>query len=163
MEDLNKLAEKLVVNAKTKEIIIAVAESCTGGLVSSAITGVSGASQIFDRGFITYSYESKKELLGVSTNTLETYGAVSIECVEEMALGAIKSSLAQISVAISGIAGPAGGMADKPVGLVYFAYYDKKSNKIRSEKQQFAGDRTQIRIASAIRALELLSRMVNEY
>jgi nicotinamide-nucleotide amidase len=163
MEDLFKLAEKVVHNATEKGIILSIAESCSGGLGSYILTSVSGSSAVFDRGFITYSYESKTELLGVNKNTLATHGAVSGECVEEMALGAGKNSRANLSVSISGIAGPEGGLPEKPVGLVYFGYFDKQTNKIRTEKKQFQGDRNSIRMQSAKRAMELFLMMMNEH
>ena len=162
MEDLFKLAEKVVNSAQEKGVVISLAESCTGGLVSAAITSVSGSSSIFDCSFVTYSYESKSKLLGVSPNTLANYGAVSDNCVEEMAVGAGKNSGADISVSISGIAGPEGGTPEKPVGTVYFGSFNKKKNRLRTEKKQFAGDRHSVRVQSAQRALELLQIMLNE-
>lgn len=163
MEELFKLAEKIVTTAQEKGIIISLAESCTGGMAATALTAIPDSSHIFDRSFVTYSYESKSELLGVSSNTLLNYGAVSERCVEEMALGAAKNSHADITVSISGIAGPGGGMPEKPVGLVYFGYFDRKKNKLRTEKQQFTGDRNSIRVQSTRRALELISNMLSEH
>jgi nicotinamide-nucleotide amidase len=163
MDKLAQFAEKIIHSASEKGLIISVAESCTGGLVSAALTEVAGSSEAFDRGFITYSYEAKAETLGVSNYTLTNYGAVSRECVEEMALGALKNSHAHISVSISGIAGPSGGTPEKPVGLVYFAYFDKIKNKLKSEKQQYQGSREEVRQKSSMRALELLSIMINEH
>jgi nicotinamide-nucleotide amidase len=163
MEDLFKIAEKIVNEARDKSIIIALAESCTGGMAATALTSVNGSSDVFDRSFVTYSYESKSELLGVSTNTLANYGAVSEQCVEEMALGAAKNSRGDITVSISGIAGPSGGMPEKPVGLVYFGYFDKKKNKLRTDKKQFSGDRHSVRVQSTRYALDLLAKMLGEH
>ncbi len=163
MEELIKLAEKVVIKAIEKGFILATAESCTGGLVAASITSVVGSSEIFDRGFVTYSYEAKAEILGVSMNLLNTFGAVSPECVEDMALGAVRNSHAHLSVAISGIAGPTGGTPEKPVGLVYIASFDKKKNQIKSEKHQYSGDRQTIRIQSSLRALEIFLNMLNEH
>ncbi len=163
MEELLSLAQRLVTSATERNQIIAIAESCTGGLVSHAITSIPGASAILDRSFVAYSYEAKIEMLGVSPNILYSYGAVSEECVEEMVLGVIKNSHAQFGVAISGIAGPTGGTADKPIGTVYFAYFDKIKNRIKSERQTFTGDRKDVIIASSKRALELFLQMLNEH
>jgi PncC family amidohydrolase len=149
--------------ATEKGLILAIAESCSGGLGAYALTSVPGSSNIFDRGFVTYSYESKTELLGVNAATLENFGAVSEECVEEMAMGAGKNSRADLAVSVSGIAGPAGGIPGKPVGLVYFGYFDKKKNRIRVDKRNFNGDRDSIRIQSARRALDIFIMMMNEH
>ncbi len=163
MEELFKLAERVVNNATEKGLVLTVAESCTGGLVSYAITSVTGSSNVFDRGFVTYSYKSKTELLGVSEHALAEQGAVSPYCVEEMAMGAINHSNAVLSVSISGIAGPGGGLMEKPVGLVYFGYFDKSKNKLRIDKRNFTGDRHAVRMQSATRALELFLTMLNEH
>ncbi len=160
MEDLFQLAEKVVNKARETKTILAVAESCTGGMVATALTSVAGSSDVFDRGFVTYSYEAKEELLGVNRNTLTKHGAVSENCVEEMALGAVKNSRAHVAVSISGIAGPGGGMKDKPVGLVFFSSFNKKKNIIKTESKTFAGDRHSVRVQSAKRALELFMVML---
>jgi len=118
---MNDLAERLVKEAIAKGVIIATAESCTGGLVSGAITSVAGSSTMFDRGFVTYSNDAKAELLGVSPDLIKNYGAVSTEVAIAMAEGALNHSKATLSVAITGIAGPGGGSVEKPVGLVHFA------------------------------------------
>ncbi|MCL4163702.1 UNVERIFIED_CONTAM: hypothetical protein GTU68_050606, partial [Idotea baltica] len=102
--------------------MLALAESCTGGLASAAITDVAGSSNWFDRGFITYSNAAKESMLSVQTNTLETFGAVSVETALEMALGALANSNATIAASITGIAGPSGGSKEKPIGTVCFAW-----------------------------------------
>jgi nicotinamide-nucleotide amidase len=112
--------QQLVSTALAKMTMFATAESCTGGMVAAAITDISGSSGVFDRGFVTYSNAAKTEMLGVSSNLLETHGAVSEEVARAMAQGALAHSNATLAVAITGIAGPGGGSATKPVGLVHF-------------------------------------------
>jgi PncC family amidohydrolase len=150
------IAQKLLELARQKKVMIAVAESCTGGLVTSAITSISGSSDVFDRGFITYSYESKTEILGVPQELIATKGAVSQEVAEQMVLGTIKNSHANLAVAITGIAGPSGGTASKPVGLVYIAV--KYNENVEVIENNFQGDRNQIRTQAAEKALELMYR-----
>jgi PncC family amidohydrolase len=150
------IAQKLLELARQKKVMIAVAESCTGGLVTSAITAISGSSDVFDRGFITYSYESKTEILGVPQELIATKGAVSQEVAEQMVLGTIKNSHANLAVAITGIAGPSGGTASKPVGLVYIAV--KYNENVEVIENNFQGDRNQIRTQAAEKALELMYR-----
>jgi nicotinamide-nucleotide amidase len=116
------LAEKLGKLLLQKQLHLVTAESCTGGGVAYALTAIPGSSQWFECGFVTYSNDSKKDLLSVSDKTLQTYGAVSAETAKEMAEGAIRKSLGNTSVAITGIAGPDGGSADKPVGTVWFGW-----------------------------------------
>ena len=139
--------------------MMATAESCTGGWIAEAVTMVPGSSAWFDRGFVTYTYASKREMLGVSQATLDRFGAVSQAVVEEMTAGALKSSDAQIAIAVSGTAGPGGGTADKPVGTVCLAW-GVKNQATRSETVYFEGDRESVRRQSVIRALEVLSEIV---
>jgi nicotinamide-nucleotide amidase len=138
---------------------VATAESCTGGLVAAALTEVAGASDVVDRGFVTYSNEAKMEMLGVGSDIIETFGAVSIAVAWAMAQGALKHSKADIAVAITGVAGPGGGSAKKPVGTVVFARAtrDGDPNDIVADIRQF-GDlgRAEIRRQAALVALELL-------
>ena len=138
---------------------IAVAESCTGGLVSAALTEIPGSSDVFEAGFITYSYDAKLELLGISLDVLETFGAVSIAVAWAMARGALEKSHADVSVAITGIAGPDGGSEKKPVGTVVFARARRDANpdEVMADKQEF-GDlgRGGVRLQAALCALELL-------
>jgi nicotinamide-nucleotide amidase len=126
---------------------LATAESCTGGLVAGAITDVAGSSGWFDRGFVTYSNEAKIDLLGVSRETLARSGAVSEATVREMAAGALSRSRADIAVAVTGVAGPAGGSPDKPVGLVWFAWA-VRDGTVDAESRRFEGDRAAVRDAS---------------
>lgn len=130
---------------------LTVAESCTGGLLGAYLTATSGCSRWFDRGFITYSNLAKQEMLGVSPHVLESFGAVSAEVVCAMAAGALLHSYANLSIAISGIAGPSGGTLEKPVGTVWMAFADK--NQIVSQDFLFIGDRAQIQEAAVLHAI----------
>ena len=132
--------------------MIATAESCTGGLVSGAITEIAGASAWFDRAFITYSNEAKTSMLGVSPLTLHSYGAVSEQTVREMLTGALANSLAHVAVAISGIAGPGGGTSEKPVGTVCFGWCTR-GGKPECITRHFDGDRTAVRLQATKLAL----------
>ncbi len=135
-----------------KKIHIAVAESCTGGMLTQYLTSIPGSSAWFDRGFVTYSNESKIDLLDVDTKTLSNFGAVSKETASEMALGALNKSLADITLSITGIAGPGGGSSDKPVGTVFFAIaYQNKI--IFNASKFFQGSRENIRESSCLFAL----------
>ncbi len=143
--DLQKKFTKISKKLKEKNLLLVTAESCTGGLLAAFITSISGASNIFERGFVTYSNESKIELLGVKKSTLEKHGAVSGEVAQQMAAGALKNSHANIAIAITGIAGPKSDDSKKPVGLVYIACAVKKPNsKIVVKKFNFDGTRSQI-------------------
>lgn len=138
-----------------KKLILATAESCTGGMISSSITDIEGVSAVFDRGFVTYSNQAKKELLSVSEDILERYGAVSAECAAAMVIGATKNSHANIAVSVTGIAGPDGGSAEKPVGLVYIGVC-LRGHSPYVEECLFEGNRSNIRRASMNKALELV-------
>lgn len=154
-ERLYRLAESLGRELRKHGMMLVTAESCTGGWVGEAVTAVAGSSNWFDRGFITYTNESKQDMLGVSVRTLAHAGAVSEEAVREMAAGALKHSRAQIAVAISGVAGPGGGTAEKPVGTVWFAW-TFAGGKMDSERRQFAGNRDEVRgqaVETALRGL----------
>ena len=157
---MNDLAERLVKEAISKGVMIAAAESCTGGLVSAAITSIAGSSAMFDRGFVTYSNEAKAELLGVSPDLIKNYGAVSAEVATAMAEGALTHSKATLSVAITGIAGPGGGNIQKPVGLVHFATAVKGQDTRAFEKRLGSISRDAIRHGAVHAALQaLLSRL----
>ena len=157
---MNDLAERLVKEAIAKGVIIATAESCTGGLVSGAITSVAGSSAMFDRGFVTYSNDAKAELLGISPDLIKRYGAVSTEVAIAMAEGALTHSKATLSVAITGIAGPGGGNIQKPVGLVHFATAVKGQDTRAFEKRLGSISRDAIRHGAVHAALQaLLSRL----
>jgi nicotinamide-nucleotide amidase len=137
---------------------IALAESCTGGLVAAALTEIPGSSAVLDRGFVTYSNEAKMESLGVASDIIETFGAVSIACVWAMANGALERSNADVAVAISGVAGPDGGTEQKPVGTVVFAKAcSGKDREPEGELKLFAGlNRAEVRLQATLCALELL-------
>lgn len=141
-----------MIKAKKK---IATAESCTGGLIASLITSISGSSYIFDGGIVSYSNDIKRSWLGVSKETLENYGAVSELCVREMMEGALNTSLADFSVATSGIAGPTGGSEEKPVGTVFIGARNKQG-EVLVERLLLRGDREYIQKQSAYHALRLL-------
>jgi nicotinamide-nucleotide amidase len=156
-QDLYDLAERVISENKAIGRTIALAESCTGGLVCAALTEIPGSSAVLDRGFVTYSNESKQELLGVQDELLETFGAVSPATAWAMAQGAIRESRADIAVAISGIAGPDGGTEMKPVGTVVFACAIRGEEDVNAEQKLIEGKtRAEIRHQAAIVALELL-------
>jgi nicotinamide-nucleotide amidase len=150
---LYRLAEEVGVALKSRGLMLAAAESCTGGWISEAATMVSGSSDWFERGFVTYTYISKREMLGVKEATLEKHGAVSEEVVGEMAEGALARSHAQVAVAVSGVAGPTGGTPGKPVGHVCFAWC-MKGGKPLSETKRYSGDREAVRRQSVEHALK---------
>jgi nicotinamide-nucleotide amidase len=153
MRNTYELAVKLGEIAKAHGACIATAESCTGGLVAGAITDVAGSSDWFERGFVTYSNDAKREELGVAQSTLDQHGAVSEAVAAEMAVGALRASHADIAVSITGVAGPGGGTAAKPVGMVCFAWASRDGG-LRRETRHFPGDRAAVRLASVERALE---------
>ncbi len=134
--------------------MLATAESCTGGMIAAACTDLAGSSVWFERGFVTYSNEAKTDLLGVDASLIATQGAVSQAVVEAMAAGAVARSKAQVSVAVTGVAGPGGGTPDKPVGTVWFGW--SVGGQIRSERRQFDGDRAEVRAATVQHALQSL-------
>jgi nicotinamide-nucleotide amidase len=149
---LYALAEEVGAALKRRGLMLAAAESCTGGWVSEAVTMVPGSSDWFERGFVTYTYISKREMLGVKEATLGKHGAVSEEVVREMAEGALARSHAQVAVAVSGVAGPSGGTPEKPVGTVCFAWGMKDGTPV-SETKRFSGDRESVRRQSVEHAL----------
>ena len=134
------------------DLKLTTAESCTGGMISAACTDLAGSSDWFERGFVTYSNEAKTELLGVDVALIEAHGAVSEPVARAMAFGAIRHSKAQVSIAVTGIAGPAGGSAAKPVGTVWFGFSVQGS--LHSEMQRFAGDRAAVRQQTMVHALQ---------
>lgn len=151
-EQLHRLAKMISEVALKAQVMIATAESCTGGWITETLTSVAGSSKWFERGFVTYSNLSKQEMLGVDGETLKQYGAVSEQTVCEMAEGALKHSHAQISVAVSGIAGPGGAVIDKPVGTVCLAWA-ALGQKTHSDTERFSGNREDIRRQAVIAAL----------
>lgn len=156
-KEIVELARRVVEENRAAGRTIVLAESCTGGLVAAALTEIPGSSAVLDRGFVTYSNESKIETLGVSEEIIEAFGAVSVACVYEMARGALERSAADVAVSISGIAGPAGGSELKPVGTVVFARAVRDSGDPEAESKEFEPtSRADIRFQAALVALELL-------
>jgi nicotinamide-nucleotide amidase len=149
---LYRLAEEVGAKLRKHGLMLATAESCTGGWIAEAVTMISGSSEWFERGFVTYTYISKREMLGVRQETLGQFGAVSEETVREMAAGAIARSHAQVAVAVSGTAGPTGGTPEKPVGTVCFAWLAPDGKPV-SETLRFAGDREAVRRQAVVHAL----------
>lgn len=147
------LEERLVKMLLDRNEKVSTAESCTGGLVAGKIVNVSGASEVFDEGYVTYANKSKAKLLGVSKEILDNEGAVSKECAIEMAIGCAKAANAQLGLSTTGIAGPGGGTPDKPVGLVYFGFY--YNGEVSCEKHIFKGDRYEVRTQAADKILEI--------
>lgn len=137
---------------------LATAESCTGGLIASLCTELAGSSAWLERGFVTYSNAAKSDMLGVDPEVIATHGAVSDEVVRAMATGAIRHSQAQVALAVTGIAGPTGGSASKPVGTVWFAWATPAG--LHSELQHFTGDRSAVRQATALHSLHKLIELL---
>lgn len=152
---LKKVSKKL----HQKKLLLVSAESCTGGLLAKKITDLSGSSAIFDCGFVTYSNNSKQEILGVQKNTIEGYGAVSENVVKEMACGALKISNADIAIAISGVAGPDGGTIDKPLGMVCFGFMERKKEPYAITKI-ITGNRDEIRNLAVDFALNEIDKLL---
>ena len=148
------LEEKIVLELQKRKQTLTTAESCTGGLLAGRILNVSGASVIYNEGHITYSNEAKERLLGVSHETLQTYGAVSKETATEMARGAAMAARANVGLSTTGIAGPTGGTPEKPVGLVYVGCY--YNGEVTVEECRFTGDREYNRNAAVTASLELI-------
>jgi len=160
------LAEELARRLKARGAMIVTAESCTGGWVAQALTAIAGSSAWFDRGFVTYSNEAKQEMLGVRAETLARHGSVSEETAAEMARGALDKSRGTVSLAITGIAGPTGGTAGKPVGTVCFAWataWGTKAGKApRAETKHFSGDREAVRRQSVEHSLARVLEVLDE-
>jgi nicotinamide-nucleotide amidase len=149
---MDELAKRVGERLKARSAVLATAESCTGGWVAQAVTSVAGSSAWFDRGFIVYSDDAKRELLGVRAESLARHGAVSEDTAREMACGALQRSRATLAVSVTGVAGPGGGSEAKPVGTVCFAW--AAGAEVTSETRRFSGDRESVRRQSVIRALE---------
>ncbi len=154
-DELRKLASDVLTRCRAAGLMVATAESCTGGLVAACLTEIAGSSDVVERGFVTYSNEAKMELLGVAAATLAAKGAVSAETATEMLAGALARSRADLAVAVTGIAGPGGGSAEKPVGLVFIGV-QRRGQPATVERHVFPGDRAAVREASLRRALGLL-------
>lgn len=158
MDTTPALVEALARELKMRGLMMATAESCTGGLIAGACTEVSGSSEWFERGLVTYSNAAKSELLGVPMALIDQHGAVSEPVARAMASGAVSHSPARLAVAVTGVAGPTGGSAEKPVGTVWFGW--ATPDGVFTEHQRFAGDRTAVRQATVRHALAgLLQRL----
>ena len=159
-ETISRLAQQVLERCRAGKLMLATAESCTGGMIAAALTDIAGSSDVVERGFVTYSNEAKTEMLGVPADLIERVGAVSEEVAQAMAAGALAHAPVDLAIAVTGIAGPGGGSAEKPVGLVYLGIARRRGPSgpvtARSERHTFTGDRTDIRAAALLRALELL-------
>lgn len=160
-DTLSTLATLVGTRLKASARLLVTAESCTGGWIAQAVTAIAGSSDWFERGYVTYSNESKQELVGVQPATLARYGAVSEETAREMAAGALGASRASVALAVTGIAGPSGGSPEKPVGMVCFSWA-LREGALKSETRRFAGDRGEVRRQSVIRALQGLIEVLDE-
>ena len=141
-------AEALLAACRERQIRLATAESCTGGLIAAVLTSITDSSDVFDRGFVTYSNDAKHELLGVPMTMIQTHGAVSEDVAQAMAVGALFRSRATIAVSVTGVAGPGGGNVEKPVGTICFGLAEKGKAAV-SERRVFSGNRNEIRAAAA--------------
>jgi nicotinamide-nucleotide amidase len=157
---VHQLAIRVGNKLRDERLMLATAESCTGGMVATAITDISGSSGWFERGFVTYSNQAKHEMIGVPADLLEKHGAVSEPVARAMAEGALRNSRAQVSLAITGVAGPGGGTKAKPVGMVSFAWSNRLHTTVHT--QVFKGDRERIRVQAAEHALRGLLALLDE-
>jgi nicotinamide-nucleotide amidase len=157
---VHQLAIRVGNRLRDERLMLVTAESCTGGMVAAAITDISGSSGWFERGFVTYSNLAKSEMIGVPAEMIERHGAVSEQVARAMAEGALRNSRAQVSLAITGVAGPAGGSDAKPVGTVVLAWTNRLHTV--SEVQLFRGDRAQIRTQAAVHALRGVLTLLDE-
>ena len=158
-QELTQAARALLDLCRSKRLILAAAESCTGGLLAATLTEIPGSSDVFERGFITYSNEAKRAMLGVTPTTLAKHGAVSRETAEAMATGVLAHAPVDLAVSITGIAGPGGAVPGKPVGLVYLAAASRSGRLIQHERKYGDIGRTQVRRACVIEALAMLGEL----
>ena len=156
---LRAAAKRVLDRCRARKLLIATAESCTGGLVAAALTDIPGSSDVVDCGFVTYSNAAKRKLLGVPAAILQQHGAVSAASAAAMAAGALKHSQADLAVAITGIAGPGGGSTGKPVGLVYFAAASRRGARLARERLFGDVGRSRVRELSVAQALKLLEKL----
>ena len=160
-EELRDAARRVLNACRLRGLKLAVAESCTGGLLAAALTEIPGSSDVLDRGFVTYSNAAKQAMLGVPAAVLETRGAVSKETAEAMAAGALERSGTDVSAAVTGVAGPGGGTAHKPVGLVHFAAARRSGRLLDRERRYGDLGRAEIRRRSVLEALAMLEELVS--
>lgn len=154
--DIEDQARQIVADFAARGKMVATAESCTGGLIAGALTEISGSSAVVDRGFVTYTNQAKVDMLGVADATLATHGAVSRETALQMVHGALYRSQASVAVAVTGIAGPGGGSAEKPVGLVHLAAKSRSGKILHREMRYGDIGRTEVRLATVRTALAML-------
>ena len=153
---ISELAEAIIKLASEKNVILVLAESCTGGMIAAALTDIAGSSAVLDRGLVTYSNQAKQDLLGISDDIFASYGAVSAETAIAMTTGALsKTPAAQLAASVTGIAGPGGGSQDKPIGLVHFSCQWRGKPAVH-EHQTFAGDRDSVRKKSLHNILRMI-------
>lgn len=160
MTETTMRARAVIEAFQARGLMLACAESCTGGLVAGALTAIAGSSAVVDRGFVTYSNQAKSEMLGVPTALIARHGAVSEAVARAMAQGAVAHSHADVAIAITGIAGPGGGSDDKPVGLVHFAAA-RRGGPVVHRREVFAGDREEVRTQAVLMALEMALAMAS--
>lgn len=158
-QEIVELARLVIELNSYRRTRIATAESCTGGLIGAALTEIAGSSAVVDRGFITYSNDAKMDMLGVTAETLQQFGAVSRETALQMAKGALIRSNSHLSVAVTGIAGPGGATPEKPVGLVHLCAVHRDGRMIHREMQYSDIGRTEVRLATVTTALQLLAEL----
>jgi nicotinamide-nucleotide amidase len=158
-DELRAAATDVLDACRVRKLKVATAESCTGGLVAGALTEIAGSSDVVDRGFVTYSDEAKQQMLGVSAETIKTFGAVSRQTAEAMARGALGKADADLAISITGIAGPGGGSKDKPVGLVHFAAASRSGALTHKEMRYGDVGRGEVREKSVLEALHMLKQM----
>src|SRR5262245_56606951 len=161
-KELLGAAEVLLELCKSKRLTLATAESCTGGLVAAALSEIPGSSMVFDRGFVTYSNDAKQQMLGVTPAIIETYGAVSSECAEEMAKGALAHASVDLAISITGIAGPTGAVLGKPIGLVYFCAASRSGRIIAHDCKYGEIGRANVRRESVLQALGMLQELAEK-
>lgn len=157
--EIVSMSTTVLENCRKRKWLLATAESCTGGLIGGALTEIAGSSDVFDRGFITYTNKAKHKVIGVDIDTLRNFGAVSEEVARAMAAGALKTAAVQIAVAVTGIAGPGGGSLEKPVGRVHLAATNIDGKTIHRKMDYGDIGRSEVRIATVMTALEMLNEI----
>src|SRR5262249_39727728 len=161
-QELLSAANSLLELCKAKKLTLATAESCTGGLVAAALSEIPGSSLVLDRGFVTYSKEAKQQMVGVTPATIDVYGAVSTECAEEMAKGALAHASVDLAISITGIAGPTGAVRGKPIGLVYFCAASRSGRVIAHDRKYGDIGRANVRRESVLQALATLEELAEK-
>ncbi|OHV81540.1 CinA family protein [Rhizobium sp. LCM 4573] len=160
--DIEEQAKRIIADFSARKLMVATAESCTGGLIAGALTEISGSSAVVDRSFVTYTNQAKTDMLGVTEGTLAAFGAVSKETALQMVHGALYRSRASLAVAVTGIAGPGGGSAEKPVGLVHLAAKARAGKLIHREMRYGDIGRDEVRLATVRTALDMLVETARE-